>query len=169
MWGISPASTRSPVVAATRPARIRGASLTIRCRSSGAWPSRLVTRMEAAPACPVRQALRSLTLLRISAGPISRLSPPAGSIFALPLLLGSAAAEAFNRKSQYASAVLQGNAHRRLYPQAEAAGTQTLPARADARAAVSLQSRLRRLRQDRLSRSDPQPSSLGRGMPRRRR
>lgn len=92
MWGIGPANTRCPVVAATRPARISGASLTIRCRSSDAWPSRLATRKEAAPACQVRQAWRSLTLLRISAGPIPRLSPAAGSIFALPLLLGSAAA-----------------------------------------------------------------------------
>ena len=42
---------------------------------------------------------------------------------------------------------------------------QALSAGADARAAVPLQSRLRRLRQDRLSRRDPQPAPLGRRMP----
>ncbi len=50
-----------------------------------------------------------------------------------------------------ASPVSQGNPYRRLHFQAEAPGAQTLSARADAGAAVSLQSCLRRLRQDRLS------------------
>ena len=42
---------------------------------------------------------------------------------------------------------------------------QALPAGADAGAAVPLQPRLRRLRQDRLSRRDPQPAPVGRGVP----
>ena len=45
-------------------------------------------------------------------------------------------------------------------------GRQALSAGADAGAAVPLQSRLRRLRQDRLSRPDPQPAPLGRRVPR---
>ena len=51
--------------------------------------------------------------------------------------------------------------------EAEAHGAQALSAGADAGAAVPLQSRLRRLRQDRLSGPDPQPAPLGAGMPRR--
>ena len=46
-------------------------------------------------------------------------------------------------------------------------GPQTLSAGADAGAAVPLQSRLLRLRQDRLSRRDPQQAPVGAGMPRR--
>ena len=46
-------------------------------------------------------------------------------------------------------------------------GRQALPARADAGAAVPLQPRLRRLRQDRLSRRRSSTSAFGRGMPRR--
>ncbi len=57
--------------------------------------------------------------------------------------------------------------HRRLSAQAEAAGQQALSAGADAGAVVPLQSRLRRLRQDRLSGRDPQPPPVGAGMPRR--
>ena len=64
--------------------------------------------------------------------------------------------------------LLQGNAYRRLFAQAETAWPQALSARADAGAAVPLQPRLRRLRQDRLSGCDPQPPHdrpgvLGRG------
>ncbi len=47
-------------------------------------------------------------------------------------------------------------------------GSEALSARPDARAAVSLQSRVRGLRQDRLSRQDPEPAPLGRGLPRTR-
>ena len=47
-------------------------------------------------------------------------------------------------------------------------GPQALSARADARAAVPLQSRLRRLRQDRLSGRDPEQAHLGRRCARRR-
>ncbi len=73
------------------------------------------------------------------------------------------------KTEQNGNSVSQGNAHRRLHPQAEAHGAQALSAGADAGAAVPLQSRLRRLRQDRLSRRDPEPAPVGQGMPRRRR
>src|SRR6266540_1046721 len=66
-----------------------------------------------------------------------------------------------------ASAVPEGNAYRRLYPQAKSLGAPALSPRADAGAAVPLQSRLRRLRQDRLSGPDPEPPADGEGMPRR--
>src|ERR1700737_3985338 len=64
--------------------------------------------------------------------------------------------------------LLQGTAHRRLYDQAETAWPQALPACSDAGTVVPLQSGLRWLRQDRLSRRDPQPpyecaGVLGRG------
>src|SRR5439155_4853214 len=68
------------------------------------------------------------------------------------------------KKTCNGNTVLQGTAHRRVSDQAENAGPKALSAGADARAAVSLQSRMRRLRQDRLSRRDPQSPHVGAGM-----
>src|SRR5439155_23564988 len=73
------------------------------------------------------------------------------------------------RKTCNGNTLLQGTAYRRLSDQAEAAGPKTLSAGADAGAAVSLQPRLCRLRQDRLSRRDPQSPHVGAGMLGRRR
>src|SRR6266496_334550 len=52
---------------------------------------------------------------------------------------------------------------RQLSNPPEFVGAEALPAGADARAAVPLQSGLRRLRQDRLPRRDPEPAHFGRG------
>src|SRR5581483_2539136 len=68
------------------------------------------------------------------------------------------------RKTSNGNTVLQGNSHRWLSDEAEADGPETVPARADAGAAVSLQPCLRRLRQDRLSRCDPQSPDDPAGM-----
>ena len=54
---------------------------------------------------------------------------------------------------------------RRLYPEAASGRAEALSAGADAGAAVPLQPGLRRLRQDRLSRRDPEQAPVGRGMP----
>src|ERR1700730_16593948 len=61
--------------------------------------------------------------------------------------------------------VFQGDEDRGVPAQAEDAGPQALPAGADAGTPVPVQSRLQRLRQDRLPRSDPQPPPVGRRVP----
>src|SRR6202158_3776164 len=70
----------------------------------------------------------------------------------------------FFKETGTGNAFLKENPYRQLSAQAEDAGPKALSAGADARAAVSLQPRLRRLRQDRLSRRDPQSPPVGGGM-----
>src|SRR5260370_27421124 len=72
---------------------------------------------------------------------------------------------AFWERAANEDTVLQGNEDFGLSAQAEAAWPQTLPVGAYARAALPMQSRLRRLRQDRLPGADPQSAALGSGGP----
>ena len=71
-------------------------------------------------------------------------------------------------RSHHGDSPSPADPRRRLRPQATPARRAKYPAGADARAAVPLQSRLRRLRQDRLPGADPEPAPVGRGVPRRR-